>query len=91
MKKGSLLLIDDDRHVLTSMPIGCENRDTRWMWRAITRRQSLPLIKKSYDLLLVDIRLTDKDGFEVLAYSRQKKSRDSRRIAHRLRHGRDGD
>src|SRR5688572_5200949 len=72
MKHGALLLVDDDRQVLDSM--------ADWL-----RSQGYPLdtansygtavaaiAKKPYDLVLVDIRLPDRDGFDVLAYCREK-------------------
>jgi DNA-binding NtrC family response regulator len=72
MKHGALLLVDDDRQVLDSM--------ADWL-----RSQGYPLDtansfasaiaaidKKPYELVLVDIRLPDRDGFDVLAYCREK-------------------
>ena len=42
------------------------------MWRPITLLQQTRLDRKPFDLLLVDIRLPDRDGFELLAYAREK-------------------
>ncbi|NOY40586.1 MAG: sigma-54-dependent Fis family transcriptional regulator [Planctomycetes bacterium] len=71
MKQGSLLIVDDDRHVLESM--------TDWL-----RSQGLTvdssggytdaldkLRQKHYDLLLVDVRLQDGDGFDLLEQARR--------------------
>ncbi len=71
MKQGSLLIVDDDRHVLESM--------TDWL-----RSQGLTvdssggyvdaldkLRQKHYDLLLVDVRLQDGDGFDLLEQTRR--------------------
>ncbi len=71
MKHASLLLVDDDRRVLEGM--------TDWLRSlghkvdAVGSRQAAiaSVDKKTYDLALVDIRLTDGDGFDVLAHCRQ--------------------
>ena len=49
-------------------PIGCATRGINSMWRPARTRRSRPLAKKNYDLLLVDIRLGDGDGFDLLAH-----------------------
>lgn len=72
MKQASLLLVDDDRQVLESMADWL--RDQGFNLDTATNYASAvaALDKKAYDLALVDIRLPDRDGFEVLAYSREK-------------------
>jgi DNA-binding NtrC family response regulator len=72
MKKGTLLLVDDDRHVLTSMADWLREQGYKVDVAGDYNSAVAAVDKKAYDLLLVDIRLADKDGFEVLAYSRQK-------------------
>ncbi|MCA9248335.1 MAG: sigma-54-dependent Fis family transcriptional regulator, partial [Planctomycetales bacterium] len=72
MSKGSLLLVDDDRHVLDSMAdwlreLGYELDTASGREEAIAR-----LGKRRYDLALVDIRLSDGDGFDVLHFCREK-------------------
>lgn len=67
MSKGSLLLVDDDRHVLESMSswlreLGYEVDTAGGQQAALAR-----LGDASYDLVFCDIRLGDGDGFEVLA------------------------
>ena len=71
MRKGSLLLVDDDRHVLESMgqwlrEQGYEVELTSDVKTAIAR-----IDRRSFELVLVDIRLGDEDGFDVLAHCRQ--------------------
>src|ERR1700690_52672 len=72
MKKGSLLLVDDDRQVLTSMADWLREQGYKVDVASDYASAVAAVEKKTFDLLLVDIRLGDKDGFEVLAYSRQK-------------------
>ena len=71
MSKGTLLLVDDDRHVLDSMAdwlreLGYELDTAAGSQEALAR-----LAKRRYDLALVDIRLSDGDGFDVLNHCRQ--------------------
>ncbi len=72
MKQGSLLLIDDDRQVLDSMADWL--RDQGFVLDTASNYASAvaALEKKPYDLVLVDIRLPDGDGFDVLAHCREK-------------------
>ncbi len=71
MHKASLLLVDDDRHVLHSMATWLREQgyplDT-----AASRAEALAAVgRRKYDVALVDIRLGDGDGFDVLAWCRQ--------------------
>jgi DNA-binding NtrC family response regulator len=69
--QGTLLLVDDDRHVLASM--------TEWLREqgyavdpAATLAEGLTAVdRKHYDLALVDIRLGADDGFDLLAHCRR--------------------
>ncbi len=71
MTQVSLLLVDDDRHVLDSM--------SQWLrekgYRVDTARACGPSIemvdKQHYDLVICDVRLGSEDGFDVLAHCRQ--------------------
>ena len=72
MGKGSLLLVDDDRQVLDSMAdwlreLGYDLDTASGCQEAFAR-----LDKRRYDLALVDIRLSDGDGFEILNLCREK-------------------
>jgi DNA-binding NtrC family response regulator len=71
MNKGSLLLVDDDRHVLDSMADwlreqGYEVAESQGRDDAIRQ-----VDQQTFDLVLADIRLQDGDGFEVLAHCRE--------------------
>ena len=71
MKRGTLLLVDDDRQLLQSMADWL--RELGFQVDAVSGQQeaTAALAKKTYDLALVDIRLADGDGFDVLAYCRE--------------------
>ena len=71
MSKGTLLLVDDDRHVLTSMAEWLREQGYQ-VDAAASRAEALAaLSRKSYDVVLPDIRLGDGDGFDILAHCRQ--------------------
>jgi DNA-binding NtrC family response regulator len=67
MSKGSLLLVDDDRHVLASMADWLREQGYE-LDTAASYSEALEAIhRKSYELLLVDVRLGDGDGTDILA------------------------
>jgi len=71
MNNGSLLLVDDDRHVLDSMSDWLREQGydvTEASGRADAIRQT---DHRTFDLVLADVRLQDGDGFEVLAHCRE--------------------
>ena len=69
--RGSLLLIDDDRHLLESMASWLGEQgyeiDTAAGFRAALEK----IDTQPFDLVLADIRLGDGDGFDILAHCRQ--------------------
>src|SRR4030042_2314586 len=70
-QQGTLLLVDDDRHVLSSMADWlCDQgypTDT-----AVGVHEAMAAIdQKAYDLVLADIRLGDGDGFDILVHCRE--------------------
>jgi DNA-binding NtrC family response regulator len=70
MNRGTLLLVDDDRHVLDAMADwlreqGFEVREASNCQEAIQQVDTAPP-----ELVLADIRLPDGDGFDVLAHCR---------------------
>ena len=72
MSKGSLLLVDDDRHVLESMA-GWLRGQGYDVTESATYQQALQeLDARPPELLLADVRLQDGDGFDLLTYSRKK-------------------
>ena len=73
MKNGSLLLVDDDRHVLDSMASWLREQGYV-VYEATGVREAIAQIDEhSLDLVLADIRLQDGEGFDVLAYCQQHK------------------
>jgi DNA-binding NtrC family response regulator len=71
MNKPSLLLVDDDRHVLESM--GDWLRSQNYEVDAAARYADAldHLRRKSYGLVLADVRLADGDGFDLLEQCRR--------------------
>ncbi len=72
MSKGSLLLVDDDRHVLDSMAGWLREQDYDVTESATYRQALQQLDAHPPELLLSDVRLQDGDGFDLLAYCRKK-------------------
>ncbi len=70
MTKGSLLLVDDDRHVLASMADWLGEQEYQVDTAASYAEATQALARKTYDAVLVDIRLGDGDGFDILAECR---------------------
>ena len=71
MNRGTLLLVDDDRHVLDAMADwlreqGFEVREASNCQEAIQQVDTAPP-----ELVLADIRLPDGDGFDVLPHCRE--------------------
>ncbi len=71
MKRGSLLLVDDDGLVLDAMADWLREQDflvaeARSRSEAVAKLAAAP-----FDLVLADIRLQEGDGFEILDYCRQ--------------------
>jgi DNA-binding NtrC family response regulator len=71
MNKGSLLLVDDDRQVLDSMADWLRGQGYQLDAVGGYVAAMAAIEKKKYDLLLLDIRLRDGDGFDLLAHCRQ--------------------
>lgn len=71
MARATLLLIDDDRHILHAM--GDWLRELGYQVDTASSYQAAlaALGRKSYDLVLCDIRLGDGDGFDLLAHVQQ--------------------
>ncbi|MCO6458980.1 MAG: sigma-54-dependent Fis family transcriptional regulator [Pirellulaceae bacterium] len=72
MKRGALLLVDDDRSVLESMADWLRQLGHRVDEASGAEVARQRLDQNRYDLVLCDIRLQDGDGFEILAYCREQ-------------------
>lgn len=72
MKKGTLLLVDDDRQILNSMADWLRGQGYKVDVAADFSAAASAIDRKPFDLLIVDIRLNDRDGFELLEYSRKR-------------------
>ena len=71
MRTGSLLLVDDDRHILDCMADWLREQGFS-VDEATDCEQAVKLVDSSlYDLVLADIRLGDGDGFDVLSHCRK--------------------
>jgi DNA-binding NtrC family response regulator len=71
MTKGSLLLVDDDRHLLDSMAGWLQSQGYE-VHAAATYDTAVRLLESQpVDLVLADIRLQQRDGFELLAHCRR--------------------
>ncbi|MBX3413016.1 MAG: sigma-54-dependent Fis family transcriptional regulator [Pirellulales bacterium] len=71
MKQGTLLLVDDDRHILTSMADWLREQGYLLETAASYAEAIKAIDRKPYDLVLADIRLGDGDGFDVLEHCRR--------------------
>lgn len=71
-KKGaSLLLVDDDRQILDSMADWLREQGHQLDAAGSYAAAVAAVNKKTYDLVLSDIRLGDGDGFDLLAHCRK--------------------
>ena len=71
-QRGTLLLVDDDRHVLASMADWLRDQGYQTDTASNLAEADAAIDRKTYDLVLADIRLGNDDGFEVLAHCRAK-------------------
>lgn len=67
---ASLLLVDDDRHVVDSMSQWLRTKNYRVDTARDVSSANAQIDAKTYDLVICDIRLGDEDGFDVLAHCR---------------------
>ncbi len=72
MKKGSLLLVDDDRHVLNSMADWLREQGYRLDTASTLAEAKAAVDRRAYDVVLCDIRLGEHDGFDVLEHCRRQ-------------------
>jgi len=70
MKRGVLLLVDDDRHLLNSMADWLREEGFETDCAANQSDATAAIDRKPYDLVLTDVRLGENDGFDVLKYAK---------------------
>jgi DNA-binding NtrC family response regulator len=68
---GTVLLVDDDRHVLASMADWLRDQGYATDTATSLAEGRTAVDRKPYDLVLADIRLGDGDGFDLLAHCRK--------------------
>jgi DNA-binding NtrC family response regulator len=68
---GTLLLVDDDRHLLGSMAEWLREQGYATDTAATLAEGRAAVDRKTYDLALVDIRLGADDGFDLLTHCRK--------------------
>jgi DNA-binding NtrC family response regulator len=73
MKKASLLLVDDDRHLLEGMASWLREQGFQVTTARGRTDAAKALTNAPFDLLLCDLRLEDGDGFAVLADCKEKR------------------
>ncbi len=73
MKRPTILLVDDDRHILDSMADWLREQGFQVDTAASVAAAIEAIDKKAFDLALVDIRLGEQDGFDVLAHCRRER------------------
>ncbi len=69
---GTILLVDDDRHLLASMGDWLREQGYNVDAASSLAEGAAAVDRKTYQLALVDIRLGDGDGFDLLARCRKK-------------------
>lgn len=72
MSKGALLLVDDDRQVLASMADWLRSQGYELDTARSCQQARAAISARHYNVALVDVRLPDGDGFELLAECREK-------------------
>ncbi len=72
MSKGTLLLVDDDRQVLASMADWLRSQGYELDTAQNCQQARAAISSRDYNVALVDVRLPDGDGFELLAECRKK-------------------
>ena len=68
---GTLLLVDDDRHLQASMADWLRDQGYAVDTAASVAEGRTAVDRKTYDLVLADVRLGADDGFDLLAYCRE--------------------
>ena len=72
MSKGTLLLVDDDRQVLASMADWLRGQGYDVDTAQNCQRARSAIAHRAYDVALLDVRLPDGDGFDLLEQCRSR-------------------
>ncbi|MGD0519257.1 MAG: sigma-54 dependent transcriptional regulator, partial [Thermoguttaceae bacterium] len=70
-QQGTILLVDDDRQVLASMADWLRDQGYPTDTASTLAEATAAVGRKTYDLVLADVRLGAEDGFDLLAYCRK--------------------
>ena len=70
-QQGTILLVDDDRQVLASMADWLRDQGYPTDTASTLSEATAAVTRKTYDLILADIRLGNEDGFDLLTYCRK--------------------
>ena len=68
---ASILLVDDDRHLVESMAQWLREMSHDVETAATLSEAKAELGRRSFDLVITDLRLDAEDGFELIAYTRK--------------------
>lgn len=71
MNSNTILLVDDDRHLLESMALWLRQQGLVVETAATCREAIAHVREREFDIVLSDIRLDDGDGFDLLAFCRK--------------------
>lgn len=77
MSKGTLLLVDDDRQVLASMADWLRSLGYELDTAQNCDQARAAMTRREYNVALIDVRLPDGDGFDLLAEWRKKQANTS--------------
>lgn len=70
-KGASLLLVDDDRRLLESMALWLQDQGLNVQPASSVEEANNAIDQNPFDLVVADIRLGERDGFDVLEHSRE--------------------
>ena len=73
VKTGSILLVDDDRQILESMSSWLRDKGYQTSVATNFTQATQQIDERPFDLVLSDIRLEGRDGFDILAHARTKR------------------
>ena len=72
MNPGSLLLVDDDKHILEAMADFLRSTGYRTETAQTCKEACVRIAEFPFDVILCDINLPDADGFKLLEFARER-------------------